>query len=270
MIKLAVKNTIYPLIKSSPDFLIIGVQRAGTTSLYKYLINHPQIIISHKLRETYYFDIDDNYDKGFGWYLGHFPFLWNKRNKLTFEASPSYILSSKTMFRIREKLGKIKMILLLRNPVERAYSAWQMFHSYTNISNQKLRDRADNRSFSEAITQELNEPNQINKYPYNYLKRGRYYEQLCNYLEYFSLDELLILDFKEFAKNLNESLNKVSNFLNIDNFSKEEIDLYKQQKYAVATYKISDEDKYLLEKLKDYFMPFNEQLYQLLEINYNW
>jgi hypothetical protein len=268
--KLLLKNTVYPLIKSPPDFLIIGVQRAGTTSLYRYLINHPQIMISHQLRETYYFDVDENYEKGWGWYLGHFPFSLAKGKKLTFEASPSYLFKEKVPQRIKQKLGNIKMIILLRNPVERAYSAWQMFHSYANLNNPKLQERADNRSFTEAIYQELNEPDKITKYPYNYLKRGIYWEQINNYLQYFSRDEILILDFAEFSQDLSKTLNRVCQFLNIDKFSQEMVEEYKNQKYASANYIIQDEDEKVLNLMKEYFQPFNQKLYDFLDINYNW
>ncbi|MEQ8464899.1 MAG: sulfotransferase domain-containing protein [Coleofasciculus sp. E1-EBD-02] len=107
-------------------------------------------------RCRYNFDNPENYSKGFGWYLGHFPSKLRKGNKLTFEDSPSYLYYEHIPQLIKQDLGNIKMIAILRNPVDRAYSAWQMYHSYSNLPLKHLRDRADTRAFTEAIDQEFN------------------------------------------------------------------------------------------------------------------
>ncbi|MEL7034423.1 MAG: sulfotransferase domain-containing protein [Cyanobacteria bacterium J06592_8] len=261
---------MYLLIKSQPDFLIVGVQRAGTTSLYRYLLQHPQIIVSHFLRETYYFDRPENYSKGFNWYLGHFPSKLKKGEKLTFEASPSYLFYPEVPKRIKRDLGDIKMIVLLRDPVDRAYSAWQMYHSYSDNQHQHLRDITDNRSFVEAIRQELNPETNQAQYPYNYLNRGKYVEQLENYYSYFSRENILLLSFDDFCQNLESILNQVCNSLEIESFSGQKIEEFKQKKYAVAPYETHPEDEQVLAQLREYFAPFNERLYNLVNRDYGW
>lgn len=273
MVKTFVKKAvsqIYPLIKSPPDFLIVGVQRAGTTSLYEHLLQHPQIIVSHFLRETYYFDQPDNYSKGFNWYLGHFPSKIKKGEKLTFEASPSYLFYPDIPKRIKHDLGDIKMIVMLRDPVDRAYSAWQMYHSYSYNQHQHLRDRADNRSFVEAIQQEFNPETNQAQYPYNYINRGKYVEQLENYYSYFNRENILLLNFDEFCQNLELALNQVCNFLKIESFSTQAIETLKQKKYAAAPYETHPEDEPVLAQLREYFAPFNERLYNLVDSDYGW
>lgn len=273
MIKQSIKKIvypIYPIIKSRPDFLIIGVQRAATTSLYHYLTSHPQIVVTHKWRETYYFDNPENYRKGFGWYIGHFPAKLRKGNKLTFEASPSYMYHKHIPELIKQDLGNIKMIAIVRNPVDRAYSAWQMYHSYSSLPHKHLRDRADERTFAEAIAQEFNPESNTAKYPYNYIDRGKYAQQIENYYNYFGKDNILILNFEQFCHNLGAALNRVCDLLNIDYFSPNKINEFQNQKYAIANYVTSSNHAQILEQLKDYFVPFNKQLYNLLGTDYDW
>ena len=258
----------YPIFKSQPDFLIIGVQRAATMSLYRYLIQHPQICVTHYCRETYYFDVPENYGKGYGWYLKHFPSKLRKGNKLTFEASPSYIYHKYIPQLIKQDLGDIKMIVILRNPVDRAYSAWQMYHSYSALPH--LRDRVDERSFKEAIEQEFNPEFSTAQYPYNYIDRGKYIDQLKNYYQYFERESILVLNFEQFCQDLSLTLDNICDFLSIEHFSSEAIEQFKNDKSAVAKYVRSPGDAEVLEKLKSYFEPFNQKLYDLLGQSYNW
>jgi hypothetical protein len=268
--KLLLKKIAYPLIKSRPDFLIIGVQRAATTSLYRYLTQHPQIVVTGKWRETYYFDVPDNYNKGLGWYLGHFPAKLSKGNKLTFEASPSYLYYPPIPQRIKQDLGTIKMIAILRNPVDRAYSAWQMYHNYMNVSLAHLRERADSRTFAEAIEQEFKPELNTATYPYNYIDRGNYAKQLENYYQYFNPETILILNFEQFCQDLEANLVRVCDFLNIAPFPQEMIRQFQTEKYAAANYERKPEDKQVLERLKEYYAPENEKLYQTLGSRYDW
>lgn len=274
MMKQLIKQSLYavnPVIKSSPDFLIIGVQRAGTTSLYHYLCQHPQIVVTHRHRETYYFDHCENYRQGLGWYLKHFPSKFHKGNNLTFEASPSYLFYSQVPELIYKDLGnQIKMIVSLRNPVTRAYSAWQMYHSYANLPLKHLKERADTRTFVEAMTQELNPETNTASYPYNYLERGKYVNQLENYFRYFSRESFLILNFEQSFTNLEATLKQVCEFLNIPSFSPLDLEKFKQEKQGSANYIKSPEDEPILNQLQEYFAPYNEKLYQLLGRQFNW
>jgi hypothetical protein len=272
MIKPLVKKVIYPIIKSRPDFLIIGAQKAGTTSLYRYLSQHPQILENNTWKEIRYFDLPENYGQGLGWYLGHFPYKFQKGNKLTCDASPSYLYFPQIPKLIRQDLRTIKMIAVLREPVSRAYSAWQMYHSFSDNPNENLKAIADKRSFAEAIEQELSPESNIAKYPYDYIDRGKYVEQLENYYNYFDRDNILVLNIEQFRKDLGTVLGCVCDFLNIERFSKNEIDNLNNQKHNTGKYKFSKtpEDKEKIEFLKSYFTPFNERLYTLLGTHYNW
>lgn len=269
MIKALIKQELYPLIKSRPDFLIIGAQKAGTTSLYHYLTQHPQIIGNKGWKEIRYFDLPENHSKGFAWYLGNFPSKFEKGNRLTFDASPSYLYFPHIPQLIKQELGDIKMIAILRDPVDRAYSAWQMYHSFFDNAHDHLRATADGRTFTEAVEDEL--AGKTASYPYDYVNRGKYAQQLHNYYQYFDRNHLLVLNSSQMKKDLLFVLQTVSNFLGIPPFSQELLQKLQQEKFNVGKYQAkSAEDIQTIEWLKNYFTPFNQELYQLLGENYNW
>jgi DNA-binding transcriptional MerR regulator len=272
MNKQFIKRIVYPVFKSRPDFLIIGAQKAGTTSLYRYLSQHPQIRENNTWKEIHYFDKPENYHQGFGWYLGHFPAKLSKGNKLTCDATPSYLYYKHVPQLIKQDLGSIKMIAVLRNPTDRAYSAWQMHKNFSMASYEGLKKIADERSFSEAIDQELSSDFNSTEDLYNYIDRGKYVNQLKNYYRYFREKDILVLNINSFSTDLEYVLNRVCDFLNIENFSSEKIQNLSKQKHNAGNYKNNktkaDQEK--LDFLKEYFAPFNESLYQLLGKRYNW
>jgi len=168
--KLANKNL------QMPDFLIIGAQKCGTTSLYRYLIQHPQIEPAIK-KEIHYFDL--NYNKPIQWYLNQFPALKTQSDRITGEATPYYIFHPHAPYRIKEHMPDAKIIVLLRNPVDRAYSH---YHYAVERYGETL-------SFEEALDIEnerlAGEMEKFQKNPYyksrnyrcfSYQKRGIYIE----------------------------------------------------------------------------------------------
>jgi hypothetical protein len=102
-----------------PSFLISGGQRCGTTSLYRALAAHPDVVKAVLHKGVHYFDI--GYDRGPRWYRGHFP-IDRHNGKHTFESSPYYMYHPLAMTRIANDLPAVKIVVLLRDPVERAYS----------------------------------------------------------------------------------------------------------------------------------------------------
>lgn len=115
--------------RAKPSVLIVGAQRSGTTSMYRALAQHPAVIKSRFHKGVHYFDT--NYDRGVGWYVGHFPTRRRLRSAakeagvpaVTFESSPYYMCHPLAPARIAADLQDVRLIVLLRDPVERAYSA---------------------------------------------------------------------------------------------------------------------------------------------------
>lgn len=114
-----------------PSFLIIGAQRGGTNSLYQYLADHPGVARAQPGQEVHYFD--DGYHHGLDWYRGHFPTRRRMEAAealagvpaITGESSPYYLFHPLAQERIARTLPSVKLIVLLRDPVDRAFSHYQ-------------------------------------------------------------------------------------------------------------------------------------------------
>lgn len=114
--------------RMTPSFLICGGQRCGTTSLYRALAAHPAVLKAVLHKGVHYFDV--SYERGMGWYKAHFP-LQKQADKVyeqygvpaqTFESSPYYMYHPQAAARIAADLPGTKLVVLVRDPVERAYS----------------------------------------------------------------------------------------------------------------------------------------------------
>lgn len=114
----------------APDFLLIGGQRCGTTSLFRALMQHRRVVRPSFHKGVNYFDI--NYQRGPAWYAGHFPLRRTASRRVppgtkpvVFEASGYYMFHPLALGRAVQDLPNIKLVAMLRDPVERAYSAWK-------------------------------------------------------------------------------------------------------------------------------------------------
>ena len=252
-----------------PDFIIIGVEKGGTTSLYDYLIRHPSII-SARTKEVHYFDT--NY-LGLWWYKAHFPTIFKKilfkvlkKKILTGEATPYYIFHPLAASRIFKDLPNVKLIVILRDPVDKAYSQY-----YDN-----RRKNQEELSFEDAIQKESErtqgEKEKIIKNPkynsknywfFSYLSKGIYSEQLKHWFSIFPRKQFLILETIELQSNPQKVLNEVFSFLGIP---KNQINI--DEKKNVGKYeKMIPKTRSALE---NYFSSYNIELEELLDRKFSW
>ena len=205
-------------IRMAPTFLVIGAQRSGTTSLYRYLSMHSHILPALR-KEVHYFDFQ--YRKRRAWYLAHFPASheWaGGRRKVSGEASPYYMVHPLAPERVKAFDPDMKLIAVLRNPVERA---WSHYHH-------EVRRRVERLSFEEAIDVEeerlsdadraLREKPHHYSYPhhhFSYLDRGRYAHYLEAWLSHFPRKNLLVLKSEALFANPNSVVNTVFEFLGL-------------------------------------------------------
>ncbi|MBO1513128.1 sulfotransferase family protein [Metabacillus bambusae] len=248
--------------QSIPHFLIIGAQKCGTTSLYNYLIQHPQIIPALS-KEVHFFDI--YFEKGMDWYRNQFPSLESKR-WITGEASPYYLFHPHAPKRIHQFIPKIKLIVLLRNPVDRAYSH---YHHQVRMGTEPL-------SFNEAIKKEesrlkperieiLKNENYHSPIYQNcsYLARGRYVEQLKNWMNFFSMEQFLIIRSEDFYSNPTLIFHRVLDFLGV-----QMLELKQYTKHNFGDYpKLNSQFR---NELLTYFEPYNRELYDYLGVDFGW
>src|SRR4051812_20031887 len=110
-------------LRGLPSVLIIGAQKSGTTSLSSYLVEHPDMLPSLR-KEVHYFSF--NYERGVNWYRAHFPYTHHlRRGALTLDATPYYLVHPLVAQRAAQLLPHAKLVVLLRNPVDRALSHYQ-------------------------------------------------------------------------------------------------------------------------------------------------
>ena len=264
------KRNIYALtgpIRSLPDFIIIGTARSGTTSLYYDICQHP-CVLPAAYDELGYFD--SNFHLGLNWYRSLFPTLFSKwlvkqkkQFAITGEDTPFYIWDPIVAKRILKNLPKIKLIVLLRNPVDRAYSNYHL----------GVRSGTENLSFEDAIKLEIKRLEEINeeskssieKYAIrrSYLAKGFYADQLKIWFEIFNSNQLLIISTEDLKSNPQKVINKIYNFLEIPDNHK--LIPEKQKKAGYPEMK-----KETREFLIAFYKKNNTELFNLIGQKFDW
>lgn len=251
-----------------PDFIIIGAQKGGTSSLYAYLAQHPQLLPSLK-KEVHFFDGGlnynrDNYQKGQEWYRAHFPKKDGAASSKAFEASPLYIFNPLVPRRIFDLIPEVKLIVLLRNPTERAISHY--FHGqekgYEPLPILEALQAEEKRLAT--VIERKDYKSEIFRH-YSYKSRGLYKEQIERFLEYFSWQQLLILCSEEFFREPDITLKRVFEFIGVDPAFK-----VRDLKPRNVGKKRSKVDSEVYEYLNSYYLPHNQALYTLIGENYAW
>ena len=255
-------------IRVIPDFLVIGAKRCGTTSLYQHLPEHPCISKSPYDNMGFF---NDNFHLGVNWYKSFFPTTFT-RNKikskfggfLAFDVTTKYMEEESTANNVYQTKPNMKIIIILRNPVDRAYSQYHL----------SVRQTAERRSFEDVVEENMNRLNKESHEHYeikprfsakedNYLKKGLYALQLRYWLKIFPRENILIVSTEEFESNQQIIYNKIFEFLNIS-------------KFEVKNTKKMEKGNYLPMKsetrnlLLDYFRPHNHELFELINMEFDW
>lgn len=260
-IRAGIFNRLTSFLRKSPDFMLIGSPKCGSTSLEYYITQHPNVA-RLKRKELAYFDWE--FANGYGWYLSFFPLKWDKR--IAGDFSPSYLNQPTVVKKIKKRYPQMKFIITLRNPIDRSFSDYNMHH----------RRGYDKLSFAEAIEQENNRlEGEIEKIitdknyrsynfnHYGYVQKGLYYDFIKNWFEFYPKENFLIINFDEDFKDLPNLMNKIFNFLNLQPYDKINFEKQNVGKYENI-------DPILRKKLYEHFKPYNEKLYSLLGRDFGW
>ena len=197
---------------SLPNFMCLGATKSGTTTLYDILRQHSDIYIP-SFKEPHFFDIPDNFKNGLEWYKE--TYYRNAESKIIADFTPTYFFDQYAPKRIFQSLGKdIKFLVLLRNPVDRAYSHY--LHS--------IRDFHETETFNKSIKLEsnrlmryINQKDYLSYLRHSYIQQSLYSRMLDRYLKYFSLDNFMFVSFEdEFLKERELTVKKILNFLELD------------------------------------------------------
>ena len=197
-----------------PGFLIIGAQKSGTTALFQHLLAHP-LVLRPRRKEVHYFDF--RYRLGPGWYRAHFP-LWRPGAWMTFEKSPSYMLHPLAATRAAAFNPHLKLIAILRDPVERALShhAMKVRRGHEPLGFEEAVEAEPERmSGFEAAIDTAPDNRRSSARRYSYLKRGLYAEQLEAWLAHFPRENLLVLRTEDMRADGNRTLNRAFAFLGL-------------------------------------------------------
>jgi hypothetical protein len=255
-----------------PNFMIIGAQRSGTTSLYNYLCQHPEIHPSFP-KEVNYFSI--YYHKGVNWYRSHFPLsLWKMKNEedgkhkfITGEATPYYLFHPHAPQRASTVIPNAFVIVVLRNPIERAYSH---YHHEVRMGAELLPFEEALNKEQERLSQEMGKLMENEKYRsfnyqhYSYLSRGIYIDQIQVWRRYFKPEVMLILTSEEFFIEPSKTISRITNFLELPNWQLTNLN----KKYNSSPYPKMDLS--VRKRLATYYRPHNKRLYDYLNVDLGW
>lgn len=255
-----------------PDYLIIGAAKCGTSSLYEYLVRHPNVD-SGVGKEIYFFDL--NYNKGTNWYRTFFPFSFQRTISKIFaekfvvgEATPRYLDHPYAPQRIKKIIPNVKLIILLRNPIDRAYSHWNMMVGH----------KRENFSFEDAIKNEKKRISGLFEkmekdesyysreyYWYGYLDRGIYVKKIKKWMEIFPKNQFLILKSEDLFTDPSEIFKRTQKFLDIPISNLSEYGSFRK-----GVYKNSSMEPKTRKELNEFFQPYNDELYKLIGQNFAW
>jgi tetratricopeptide (TPR) repeat protein len=241
---------------SAPSFIIAGATKCGTTSLYKYLERHPQILVSRK-KEVNFFN--RHFTLGLNWYLAQFPFLDDRF--ITGEASPNYFDSPVTARNIYQTFPKIKLIILLRNPIEKAVS-WHYHKFNKGLEKNSLKEAIfeEMESLSSLSSEQLSQSGY--KHPNNLLG-SLYYYRIQPWVNLFSREQILIIKSEELYQNTSSIMKEVYNFLDLPQHQ-----AFQYQSWNTGSYATIDADTRKI--LADYFQPYNQKLEEFLGRKFDW
>ena len=251
-----------------PDFLIIGAQKAGTTSLNRYLSKHPGVQRSFR-KEVHYFDL--NHEKGMSWYRAFFPMRGGGSGesgavKMCGESSPYYLFHPRVPERVKSALPEVKLIVVLRDPVARAYSHYQhskqkgyeteTFEAALSLEEERLSGTAQR--FEE-------DPSYLSlaHARYSYFSRGLYLEQLLRWREHFEAGQLLVLKAEDLYQNTQSEYDRCLSFLGLPPFVLPSVKTHNKRSYGAI-------DADVRADLMRRFEPHNEALYEFLGQDMRW
>ncbi|MEV0839220.1 sulfotransferase domain-containing protein [Actinocatenispora sera] len=258
-----------------PDFLIIGTKRGGTTSLWNYLLRHPgvpQLFPAWNTKTSHYFE--ENWYRGVDWYRSHFPTERQRAAQSARyggpvragEAAPLYMFHPLAPQRVHELMPQVRLIVLLRDPVERAYSHWK----------ERRTEGHEPLDFAAALAAEparttgeraklIADPNHFSE-PYDwhtYRARGRYLEHLEPWLDRFDRSQLLFLPSESLYRDPAASYRRVLEFVGLPDYDPGEFRVYNDRRSAPM-------DPAVRAELTDYFRPHNRALSARLGMRFDW
>jgi hypothetical protein len=244
-----------------PTFLIIGAQKGGTTSLYELLAEHPDVGRATR-KEAHYFD--QNHRQPITWYQAHFPRQGTARH--TGEATPYYLFHPLCAERVHAALPEVKLIVLLRNPVDRAHSHHNHEHAlgYEELEFVTAIDQEPDRLAGEE--RRLVEDPGYHSFAhqhYSYIARGLYAQQLKRWYDRFPPEQILTVASEDFFTDPQAALHRVQTWLGLAPHTPTTLSARNARSYDAM-------DAELRARLAGYFSDDNARLFRLTNTHLPW
>lgn len=249
-----------------PDFLVVGAQRAGTTSAYRYLVQHPQLVRPIR-KEVHFFDDEEKYARGEGWYRAHFPTArelaalerQDGRRRHAIEATPAYMFRERAAERMARLLPDAKLVACLRDPVDRALSNWKLVGEWGGQYG----------PFETEVEHELacleGRPGPLgDAKPRGLLARGRYAEQLERLWRHYPRARVHVAHSAGLFRDPTGFCRPIFEFLDLEPVA---IDVQRVHNRSTDR---SAMDPALRARLREYFAPHNRRLFDLLGVDFGW
>lgn len=210
--------------RAQPDFIVVGAQRCGTTSLFRALEQHPQVVRPTLNKGVNYFDLD--YHRGKGWYRAHFPLTATVRRRVgadhpaaVFEASGYYMFHPHAARRIARDLPNVKIVAMLRDPVERAYSAWkhESARGFDALSFEEALALEEDRTAGERARMMSDPTYQSHDFRhFSYTARGDYVAQLRAFYDVLPRGQVHVVYSEQFFDHPQAEFAELESFLGLD------------------------------------------------------
>ena len=246
-----------------PELLVIGAQRCGTTSLHRLLSSHPQLHAPMAKKGVHYFDLA--YARDLNWYRCAFPRL--QPGEIAFESSPYYMFHPLIAQRVASDLAEVKVIAVLRDPVERSISHHhrETMRGFESLSLKEAITCEPSRleHSLEALSASRGATDHAHQH-FAYLQRGHYAQQLTRWFDGLGRDRVLVLDVDEVSQAPDRSLGQIADFVGVDPFPSGTrfpfANTYRRPVVDIGTRRI----------LEDYFAGLDHELAKLLGRPVSW
>lgn len=280
--KRAVRNALMTVNRPTagarmlPTFLIAGAARSGSASVFRALSEHPAI--GHPFlrgsREVHFFD--NNYGRGLGWYQSHFPFRGQMERAaravgvkapLAFESGIYYMFHPLAPERIKRDLPDVKLLVLLRDPVERAFSmhSHSVSFGYEKETFERALELEDGRLAGEAERMVADPAYySFSHQHYSYRSRGRYIEQLEHLEQLFGRDRIHVVDSMDFWASPAPTFDGMLGFLGLPNAG------YPDFQHMNARARPAAMPGSVRSALEEHYRPFNQRLAEWLGREPSW
>lgn len=252
-----------------PTCVIIGVRKCGTRALLEFMNMHPKIQAAHG--EVHFFD-SDHYELGLDWYRKRMPYSFP--GQITIEKSPAYFITEGVPERIYKMNNQTKLLLIVRDPVERAVS------DYTQIHTNRMLKGKPHEPFERLAIDEYGEVNTS----YKAIRIGLYYKHLQRWVDVFPREQLLVVNGNQLIHDPVSVISEIEKFLGLEPFIKPENFYFNETKgFYCLRHDLTERclsetkgrkhpniDPKIRKKLEDFYRPMNQKFYQMVGHEFGW